>query len=195
MAVDNLFSTWDTYYSAFASYIEEGMSDTPTRYEELRETVGDSIDYDIVTNLLASGANPQEGFDGLISTLISCVSTRNAEEYIICEDFPHILSAFMEKEVEFDIKLLLNFYIGNKPSDFEDEVSVGSNKAFLIHALKAFIPDIITQLNRSVNWRSITPRYWEEAPEPHTREEMMSSLWADIKHKYIYAEECFASDE
>lgn len=195
MAADNLFSTWDAYYNAFASYIEEGMSDTPTRYEELRETVGDSIDYDIVTNLLASGANPQEGFDGLIRTLISCTSTCNAEEYIICEDFPRILNAFMEKEVEFNINLLLDLYVGNTPSEFGDEVIVGSNKAFLIHALKPFVPDIITQLNRAVKWRSIKPRHWEESSEPHTQEEMMGSLWADIKHKYIYAEECFASDE
>lgn len=181
---DYPFATWETYYAALSeSFSTEFYGETYPAYKVVCDTQGSDADLHIIQALLNNGASPQEGFNQLLRTCI--VSHRYSPDFILYDNFSHILQAFFDRGVQFDIDTLLRLYVAEEPGHFEEEAYTCQIRGWIICELVTFVPDLLQRLDDAIQWQAIDPVYWEDAEEPVTMEQLRRAVYSAIKHTYL----------
>jgi hypothetical protein len=183
--VDYPFANWTDYFKTLSQvFSTEFFGRTYPEYERVYEDEGGEADLRIITRLLEAGANPQEGFDGLLKTCI--IYHRYSFDFVNDDVFPSILRAFFDRGVRLNLDILTAIYIATECDEFEDEAGTCNVRARLIFALKSFGIDIISQLNSLINWNDIIPVCWEDTLDspPTTMEGLSAAIYSAVKYEY-----------
>lgn len=187
---DYPFANWTDYFKALSQvFSTEFFGETYPEYERVYEDEGGEADLRIITGLLETGANPQEGFDMLLKTCI--IHHRYSSDFVNDEVFPSILRAFFDRGVHLNLDILTAMHIADDPYYFEDEAGTCNVRAQLIFAIKSFGLDIISQLNCVIHWNDIIPVCWEDTLDrpPTTMEGLSAAIYSAVKYEYNDIEE------
>ncbi len=189
----SLVESWDQFYPEYENWLN-GADDTDGLWDKWTKNFGWNT-VSIIKGLLATGHNPQKGYDGFIEAVIN----GNRYSYEFWTDQPgnidDILTLFFQYGAEPKLDRLLRperlFWIDSKgvkrEQNIEDEENYVRIKGMLIDTLYKLNPEYVTneKLNNYLppDWNSIIPDYWQDNDENYQNSSsFINQYWEHMKY-------------
>jgi hypothetical protein len=183
MKNDYPFKNWNDFYNALTDYLIIGSNSSTDIYEypeyARHQSYNNTIDIQIISELLDSGLSPQEGLDGFIDTIIYGMSNGASIVDDMGYDYPTILKMFIDKGAVPKLDVLFTRTYKSERVTFEDEVNNYSTRGCLIDALAKAYPGL--DLSKYADWKSIKATYLTDFDKDLQR----GYDW-DEKHRMMY---------
>ncbi len=171
----SLVESWDQFYPELENWLSSG-TEPYSLWDKWIKYKWNTIS--IIKGLLATGHNPQKGYDGFIEAVIN----GNRYSYEFWTDQPgnidDILTLFFQYGAEPKLDRLLRpenqmEIFGHSEPNIEDEDSYAHIKGMLIDTLYKLNPEYVSpeKLNKYLppDWNSIQSEYWQEIDEEEDR--------------------------
>ena len=201
----SLVESWDQFYPEYEDWLNGGreIDSLWAKWTQYVSPSNENFGWDtvsIIKGLLATGHNPQKGYDGFIDAIIN--GNRYSHELWsdIYDDndetIDFMLTLFFQYGAEAKLDRLLRperlFWIDSKgverEENIEDEDNYADTKAKLIDTLYKLNPEYVSNEKLNIylpsDWNSIKPEYWQytEDEDYENSSSFINQYWEHMKY-------------